>query len=236
VLYRTAVAYDEAFWERYFRHYDALDGAPPYRDLQDRVAELAGTGRVLDAGCGTGNLLRRLVVRGARPVGLDANRAGLARARSKVPGVPLVHASLEEALPFPDASFDTVTSVNVLYALTAAGQARFLADARRVLAPGGALVVASPLPHSRPLAVYGESLRRWLRELGPVAGAVRIARFLPPTAAILYYSALAQRHEGRTYHFLEDAALAASLERAGFTPGPPERAYAGQVVLLRASR
>lgn len=230
------MAYDEHFWERYFRHYDALDGAPPYRDLQDRVAELSGTGRVLDAGCGTGNLLRRLVAKGAKPVGLDASRAGLARARTKVPRVSLVHARLEEPLPFPDASFDAVTSVNALYALSAAGQGKFLAEAHRVLVRGGTLLVASPLPHSRPLAVYGESVRRWLRDLGPVAGAVRIAHFLPSTGAILWYSALAQRHERRTYHFLDEEQLLAVLEHAGFEPGPPERAYADQVVLVRAVR
>lgn len=234
------MGYDEAFWERYFHHYDALDGAPPYRDLQDRVAVLAAPVAgldVLDAGCGTGNLVPRLEARGARVVALDANRAGLRAARRKVAGLAVVHATLESGLPFADAAFDAVASVNVLYTLSPPGRARFLAEARRVLRPGGGLVVASPRPGWKPLAIYRDAVHRWLGDLGLVGGAARILRFAPPTAAIFYYNAQIQRLDaGRAYSFLGPDELATELRAAGLAPEPAERAYADQVVLVRALR
>lgn len=234
------MAYDEPFWERYFRYYDALDEAPPYRALQERVAELvapAPGGRVLDAGCGTGNLVYRLRARGAEVVALDANRAGLRRTRGKARSTPLLHASLERPLPLADGVVDAVACVNVLYTLTAAGRRTFLAESRRVLRPGGCLVLANPRPGWKPLAIYAEAIRRWLERDGLVGGARRVLRFAGPTAAILYFNAQIQRSAGgRTFEFLTPEVLAAELLAAGLAPETPEPAYADQVLLVRAWR
>lgn len=80
---------------------------------------------VLDVGAGDGRLLRELARRGhaGRVVGVDPTPG---------PGVQPAHA---EALPFPDASFDVVLFVRVLAHLP--DPARALAEARRVLRPGG---------------------------------------------------------------------------------------------------
>src|SRR6266542_4691394 len=101
-------------------------------------------GRVLEIGCGTGNLQRALVTRPAEPgpVGFDASPQMLALARRKLAraGLPAHLArGLAQALPFPSASFDSVVatfpSEYILEPST-------LAEARRVLRPGGRLVVA----------------------------------------------------------------------------------------------
>ncbi|MHA0043179.1 class I SAM-dependent methyltransferase [Deinococcus sp. PEB2-63] len=80
---------------------------------------------VLDVGAGDGRLVRELARRGhaGQVVGIDPTPG---------PGVQPAHA---EALPFPDASFDVVLFVRVLAHLP--DQARALAEARRVLRPGG---------------------------------------------------------------------------------------------------
>src|SRR5205823_1566393 len=56
--------------------------------------------RVLDAGCGTGRHLSDLAACGCRPVGVDFSAEMLRVARRRLPGVPLVQAALEGALPF----------------------------------------------------------------------------------------------------------------------------------------
>jgi ubiquinone/menaquinone biosynthesis C-methylase UbiE len=106
------------------------------------------TGRTLDLGAGTGRTLP-LLPSGARGVGVDPNAAALARARRRAPGVPLVVARAE-ALPFRDGAFDTVLAGLVLCSVADPDAA--LAEARRVLRPGGALRL---LEHVRAVGLVG---------------------------------------------------------------------------------
>ncbi|MFH5924443.1 class I SAM-dependent methyltransferase [Roseomonas xinghualingensis] len=96
---------------------------------------------VLDAGCGTGGFLRRLA-EGPRPaIGLDYNPAAASRAAAKS-GLAVAAGTIN-ALPFPDNTFGAVISVDVL-CHAAVDQPRALGELRRVLAPGGTLVLNLP--------------------------------------------------------------------------------------------
>jgi SAM-dependent methyltransferase len=101
-----------------------------------------GFRRWLDAGSGTGGLLANLEVPG-RPagIGLDfaAEGMGLARRRR---GLRLALGSVEQQ-PFPDSSFDLVTSIDVLCHRNVV-ESRALSEAFRSLAPGGLLVLQVP--------------------------------------------------------------------------------------------
>lgn len=108
-------------------------------------------GRLLDLGCGTGRMLGLLAQAGFAPVGLDCSPAMLERCRSGC-GFPLVRADAAHGLPFRDRSFATVISLHAtLIHLTAPGEIESaLAEAKRVLRPGGVLVVELPHPASFP--------------------------------------------------------------------------------------
>lgn len=116
-----------------------------YRALHARLlASLIGTsGRVLDAGCGTGGFLAEL--RARRPdlesCGLEWSGRAAARARSKS-GTPVVRGSVN-ALPFANGTFDATVSADVL-CHGAVNPAQALTELRRVLRPGGRLVVNMP--------------------------------------------------------------------------------------------
>lgn len=101
--------------------------------------------RVLEVGCGGGSLLGWLAREGATPVGLDPGRLQLERARAAAPGVPLV-AGVGEALPFASGSFELVICFNSLHHVPLASQWQAVAEAARVLASGGELLVVEPLP------------------------------------------------------------------------------------------
>jgi ubiquinone/menaquinone biosynthesis C-methylase UbiE len=119
--------------------------------VADRVLEAAGGVHnlsVLDAGCGTGELCRRLADRGARMSGIDLCPGLLARARSLAPDAALARADAH-ALPFSAARFDLATSVLVLHYLEDPGRA--LAELARVVRPGGRLVVCDRICSADPV-------------------------------------------------------------------------------------
>lgn len=90
---------------------------------------------ILDVGCGTGALLARVVAR--RLMGVDLSLAMLALARWRAG--PIVVAGDAEQLPFRDGSFDVAVSTSSLHFWPS--PPRSLAEMRRVLRPGGRLVV-----------------------------------------------------------------------------------------------
>jgi demethylmenaquinone methyltransferase/2-methoxy-6-polyprenyl-1,4-benzoquinol methylase len=145
------------------------------------VALIRPGDRVLDLGCGTGDLTLA-AARRAGPTGhvtgVDFSGPMLEVARAKAmgrPGMTFLQASAD-ALPFPDASFDVVVSAFVLRSLAAirTGAGRELA---RVLRPGGA---ASLLELTRPrLPVLRQLHRAYVRGLVPLIGRLSAGRRWP---------------------------------------------------------
>lgn len=104
---------------------------------------LSETARLLDVGCGTGELERLVHARypQARLVGIDVTPQMLAVAREKFARVPEVAFTFAQAetLPFSSGSFDAVVSCNMLHHVRAADV--LLRECARVLRPGGHLVL-----------------------------------------------------------------------------------------------
>jgi tocopherol O-methyltransferase len=135
------------------------------RALVGRVGLRSGE-RVLDAGCGFGSSAARLAREvGAEVVGVDlvpsqiyyAHRLARRRGLSHLLSFELANFT---ATPFTDGSFDVVWAVeSVCHTPDKIG---FLAEARRLLEPGGRLVVADLFRTARPCEPAGEELlRRW---------------------------------------------------------------------------
>lgn len=103
-----------------------------------RYAPLEGR-RALDVGCGIGFYTQRLQEAGADAYGVDVDPEKVAEARQIVANVQVAPA---EALPFPDGFFDMVLSHEVLEHVDDDRQA--VAEAIRVLKPGGRLVIFVP--------------------------------------------------------------------------------------------
>lgn len=97
---------------------------------------------VLDVGCGTGNYTIELVKRGVDAIGIDSSEEMVAYARIKAKNANIetsFHTSDAMNLPFPDSTFDMVISNGLLCFLKEPEKA--LMEMRRVLKPGGRLVV-----------------------------------------------------------------------------------------------
>jgi ubiquinone/menaquinone biosynthesis C-methylase UbiE len=174
---------------------------------------------VVEFGCGTGRfaarLLRTRLSAEARYVGFDVSPTMLDLAREALaPWAPRARVLLSDgavSLPFDDGAFDRFVSTYVVDLLSPDDIALLLAEAHRVLRPGGALGLASLTsgltPSSRILTSLWQrlwSVRPWL-----VGGCrpVRLAELLPTGRWTV------QHHETVTRHALASEVLMA--ERSG---------------------
>ncbi|HWZ88916.1 MAG TPA: class I SAM-dependent methyltransferase [Polyangiaceae bacterium] len=142
---------------------------PVTRHLRARDKEL-GPARILDVACGTGSALNQLAL--AHPAekywGLDLSPYYLrhaARRLSHVQNLSLVSENAER-MPLADASFDVVTSVFLCHELPERAQRNVLREMRRVLAPGGLLVIedAAQLAEAADLRVFLENFAASMNE------------------------------------------------------------------------
>ncbi len=119
--------------------------------------------RLLDVGCGTGGFLRWAVESGrfASIAGADLGSDAIDFARRRVPEADLRVAPMRE-LPFADASFDLVVSHDVLQHVPEPEVDESLRELRRVLAPGGAVLLRTN--GSRRLRVERDDWRAYSRD------------------------------------------------------------------------
>jgi SAM-dependent methyltransferase len=132
--YSALAAVEDKMW--YFRSLHRLIE----RELSRVVG--AGPAAVLDAGCGTGGLIRRLT--GPHPqwrwTGIDISPAACQWARGRT-SADIREASVE-SMPFAEGGFDAVVLADVLYHL--GDDLGALRECRRVLRPGGVVIATVP--------------------------------------------------------------------------------------------
>ena len=151
--------------ENYDRHLGPVLFEPYARDLARRL-EVKDGARVLEVACGTGIVTRHLVDRlppRARLVATDLNEPMLEHARRKIPETKPVEWRQADAcaLPFPDASFEAVVCQFGL--MFVPDKPKAVREARRVLAPGGRLLLSvwDSLDRNRFARLAHETLLRY---------------------------------------------------------------------------
>jgi ubiquinone/menaquinone biosynthesis C-methylase UbiE len=141
VLHSTARFYDVLAWLLTFGRERA------FRERTLDLARIAPGESVLDVACGTGSLAlaaRRRVGHGGSVSGVDASPEMIAIATRKVgrAGAEVdLQQALAQALPFADASFDAVLGTLMVHHLPGPTRAAFAREARRVLRPGGRILL-----------------------------------------------------------------------------------------------
>jgi len=152
IVLHGAGAYDLVAW------LFTLGRERKFRQSMLRCARLRPGESVLDVGCGTGTLAiaaKREVGVAGSIVGLDASAEMIERARSKAARASVDATFVDgaaQSLPFADASFDCVLGTLMLHHLSKPARIEFFREARRVLRPGGRLLLidfAKPERRSR---------------------------------------------------------------------------------------
>jgi SAM-dependent methyltransferase len=190
--------------------------------MLDRLVKPDGTKRVLDVGCGAGNMFHHLA-RYGQVMGVDSNPRPLAVARER--GYD-VHEGKAEALPFDDEAFDLVSLLDTLEHCD--DDLVVLRECYRVCAPGGYLTITVPAlmglwshndvlnAHKRRYTV--RELRDKLRRMGFRTRRLSYNNFFlfPPAAAlILLRRGAGQEPELGSPHF-DDESYQVEME-----PAPP---------------
>ncbi len=146
-------AYYEALWESV----PAGSQPPEFALRSDFLLEHVTTAdRVLDVGCGEGHFASMLLRAGASVVGVDVAEEPLRRARERDPALELQLVDADGPWPIEDASFDAVWAGETIEHVH--DTAGWLSEVRRVLRPGGQLLLSTPA-HGR-LRVLGLALSR----------------------------------------------------------------------------
>jgi ubiquinone/menaquinone biosynthesis C-methylase UbiE len=130
--------------------YDAVNAVTMregrWRPRLIELASAGGTTKILDLGCGTGAMAIALAqaLPDARVVGVDGDPEVLKRAQAKARAAAVrieLHEAMAQRLPLPDESVECVVSTLVFHHLPARVKREALAEARRVLVPGGRLLI-----------------------------------------------------------------------------------------------
>jgi demethylmenaquinone methyltransferase/2-methoxy-6-polyprenyl-1,4-benzoquinol methylase len=178
-----------------------------------------GRGRVLDVGCGTGDVTLALAAHGAQPVGLDPSAEMLRRARAKAPHLAWVQGDALR-LPFKERCFDGATSAFVLRNLP--DRKASFAEQARVLRAGG---VAAHLELVRPQRGPARVLH---------AAYVRVA---VPALGLLSSNRHAYRYLARTVMLVpQPESFAAELGEAGLPAARISRMAGGGVAVVAARK
>jgi len=221
--------YDEAYFlcaSEGYREFAASQGrrlGPRFRKALS-LAEVQPGQRVLDVGCGRGELVIHSALWGARAVGIDYSETAVAIAQGALASHPAdirqrAAFVLMEArrLGFPDASFDTALMTDVVEHLAPAELAAALAETHRVLRSGGRLVVHTSPNRLLLDRVYPAYTRRVHQALAAVCRLLhyRDAVFSPDLPVASRYP---RTDYERRLHINEQTgdSLRAAVESAGF--------------------
>lgn len=132
----------QAFYEEFYAETEEVDRDDGMeRKVLKRLARLVPDRKLLDVGCGEGFFLSKAREQGFEPYGTEISAHAAATARQRF-GLLSVHVGPLAEAPWDDGFFDAVSLLNVIEHLTSPPQE--LGHIRRMLKPGGVLVVRTP--------------------------------------------------------------------------------------------
>ncbi len=229
------------FWTKYFEVYDVLNKSAAYNELLNNVvssADLQSKERILDLGCGTGNLYRALESKGVYYVGIDSCIRALDIARLKMADnnqASLIRCDIKN-LCFKDSSFDKILSNNVLYLLNERAVLSVLNEAYRVLRKGGLLVATGLIRGFNPFAIYRDSVIKALKMQGIFRSIVDFVKTLPYAVKVIYYNQVYIKSRRKQYTFFDDYLIRKLFTKSNFKIIQTKKVYAGQCLLIIGKR
>ena len=222
-----------SIWDLYATVYDSLPKHfKPYQELVKEivndVGKHSGKGRVLDAGCGTGNYSIALANNDYDVIGIDSSISMLKRAEKKrqsinAQNIQFQRLNITEKLPYPDNHFDCVISIHCLYTIKETKSV--LSEYFRVLNPIGIFILSE---NQRPISII-HCLKDAKRKYG-LGNAVSVFYNLFLLGIIILI--IGERQVTGFYHYWNESELREILSEIGFDIISIKETYTNNTDLL----
>lgn len=238
-----------SFWGVYSFFYSfVLNEWFPYQKLlKDLISflEIKNGEKILDAGCGPGFLIGKLIGENQnkeiKVVGLDSTATMIRFAKARCadfPNVGLKTADLNKKIEFPESFFDKIVCCNALYALK--DPEKTIGEFYRILKPRGFLIIANPKPNAKGQALLKEHIKS-LRELSPFSKKLYHAflffLMMPISFVIMLMNRIIlEKGKQGEYHFFDKEELEKIFLKAKFKNIKIIPAYANQNWLVRGEK
>lgn len=179
---RTRAEHAESFFADVAETWDTVRALHyPDDSIEEALLEIAGDGpfdRIVDFGTGTGRMLTLFADKAHEAEGIDSSHQMLTVARANLERAGITSARVRQGdvtdAPFENESADLVIIHQVLHFMLTPGAA--IAEASRILAPGGRVIVVDFAPHEleflrtehghQRLGVRNDNMQNWAREAG----------------------------------------------------------------------
>lgn len=165
----------EAFSESFEQRNTYVVGQAIIDTVKSKLAELDNLGVVLELGCGNGTYTSSLIHNATSILATDLSDKMVESTKLRFQGYENVHTDVANCaqLPYSDDQFDTVLMANLLHIIPCRHAA--LLEARRVLKPGGRLIIMSMTQYSMSLFQQLGLMYRYVRMYGnKPAGAIKL--------------------------------------------------------------
>jgi len=208
----------------------------PYQELLEAICrelDIKEGEKILEAGCGTGNLALKIKERRADVEGLDNCKAALEIYKKKDHDAELVLADLTKKLPFLNNYFDKIACNNVLYAIPKDKQPSLISEFYRILKPGGKIVISNPKKGWKLYKIYIAGIRENFHREGVVKSILKIFKLLIFAIKILHYNHLIARES--EFYFFDIDEQNKLLIKAGFRNATNTELVYGEQSLLNSA-
>ncbi len=234
---------DEAFWRRFAQVYDEVLNVLPYRNLLRELvmrSQIKDNMRLVDACCGTGNLLLALNSEDVKceVTGIDYSGDMLAKAGPKVQSykgtAKIVKADLDDDVKTwaLDGKYDRFIFNNSLCLLQEPSQV--LKKMATVAADGAVLIASTPRPNPNINELLEDHLK--LSENAGISREDALQRMLPKLQPLLECNEQLMKRYGDSYHLPTEPQLRGWFKDSGWDLTELTIAYAGQNWLISATK
>jgi SAM-dependent methyltransferase len=154
---------------------DKIEQREEFKCMQPFLASLPPGSRLLDGGCGLGEWTLYFAARGYQITGMDLSQATIQKLKEHFSDTAFITGDIRRT-DFAEASLDAYFSWGVFEHFEA-GLGAPLAEARRIIKPGGYLLISVPFQNGRHTRHLQQPLRKWDENFNPQNGYAASLRF-----------------------------------------------------------